>query len=106
MASDLIELEPQEVAAMMEAGSIVLVDVREPNEFMADRIPGALLFPLSTFDPLALPDPSERPIVFQCGSGMRSARAVTACADAGIDHHRHMAGGIRAWKQSGLPTVE
>lgn len=98
-------LTPAEVAAMLKDGSIVLIDVREPHEFAAERIHGALLFPLSTFDPCALPDEGERPLVFQCGSGVRSAKAAAACAAAGLSHHAHLAGGLQSWKAAGLPTI-
>ena len=63
------------------------------------------LFPLSSFDPQSLPDPGERKIVFQCGSGMRSAKAMAACADASVAFAGHLAGGLQAWKKAGLPVT-
>jgi rhodanese-related sulfurtransferase len=99
------ELTPAEVHTALAAHRITLVDVREPAEFAAERIHGALLFPLSTFDPDALPDRDVRPIVFHCGSGKRSAMAVERCRKAGLEVDTHMTGGIAAWKQAGLPTV-
>lgn len=99
------DLTPAEVAKRLKAGSIVLIDVREPGEFAQERIHGALLFPLSTFDPTALPDAGKRAVVFHCGSGMRSAKAVAACEKAGLSHNAHMAGGLKAWKAAGLPVV-
>ena len=55
------DLTPQEVAAGLAAGSILLVDVREPNETAVERIPGAVLVPLSRFDLDDIPDPQGRP---------------------------------------------
>ncbi len=55
--------------------------------------------------PALLPEGGKRPIVFQCGSGMRSGKAVAACQAAGLPHDAHMAGGIMAWKAAGLPTI-
>jgi rhodanese-related sulfurtransferase len=52
------DLTPEEVAAGLEAGSMLLVDVREPNETAAERIPGSVLLPLSRFDPDDIPDPA------------------------------------------------
>ena len=98
-------LSPADVAKRLERTEIVLIDVREPQEYAAERIHGALLFPMSTFDPSQLPDDGKKPIVFQCGSGMRSAKAVAACAAAGLPHDAHLAGGIQAWKAAGLPTI-
>lgn len=99
------DLSPAEVKRELDAHRIVLVDVREPAEFAAERIHGALNFPLSTFDPGALPDAGDRLIVFQCGSGKRSGMAVEQCRKAGHKLDTHLAGGIMAWKAAGLPTV-
>ena len=99
------DLTPTQIRDMMERQEIVLIDVREPAEFAAMRIHGALNFPLSTFDPAALPQTPDRPVVFQCGSGKRSATAVERCRHAGLDIDSHMAGGIAAWRAAGLPTI-
>lgn len=99
------DLTPLQVQAALDAHEILLIDVREPGEFAAERIHGALNFPLSTFDPGALPQAGDRLIVFQCGSGKRSATAVGHCLKAGHDIDSHLAGGIMAWKAAGLPTV-
>jgi rhodanese-related sulfurtransferase len=99
------DLSAAQVHALLQAGEILLIDVREPAEFAAERIHGALNFPLSTFDPQALPEHSERRIVFQCGSGKRSATAVQTCQSAGLPVDSHLAGGIAAWRGAGLPTI-
>lgn len=96
---------PADIARCLAEHAILLIDVREPEEYAVERIHGALLYPLSSFDPRALPDPSQRKVVFQCGSGMRSAKAMAACADAGVDFAGHLAGGIQAWKKAGLPVI-
>ncbi len=101
----LDELTPTEIEKALKAGEITLIDVREPPEFAAERIHGALLFPLSTFDPKMLPESVNRPIVFHCGSGKRSATAAMQAQAAGVPVTRHMKGGIMAWKQAKLPTI-
>jgi rhodanese-related sulfurtransferase len=98
-------LEADEVARLLREDKIVLIDVRESSEYAGERIQGAQLFPLSTFDPHSLPECGKRTIVFQCGSGVRSARAVDACRRVGLKHDAHLRGGIQAWKRAGLPTV-
>jgi rhodanese-related sulfurtransferase len=98
-------LEPEHVARCLAEKTVVLIDVREPHEYEVERIHGALLFPLSSFDPAFLPDPQRRTIVFQCGSGMRSAKAVAACQAAGLSFDSHMRGGIQAWKKAEFPTI-
>lgn len=99
------DLSPTQVRDSLAAREIVLIDVREPAEYAAERIHGALNFPLSTFDPEALPVGGSRAIVLQCGSGKRSAMALDRCRQAGVVLAGHMAGGIGAWRAAGLPVV-
>ncbi len=101
----LQDLSPAEIQPKLANRSIMLIDVREPDEHRAENISGAQLYPLSTFDPAALPSPDNCDVVFHCGSGKRSAMAVAKCLERGIAHTAHMTGGIQAWKSAGLPTV-
>jgi rhodanese-related sulfurtransferase len=105
MSTAIKEMTPAAVADALKHHAITLIDVREPAEYAADRIHGALLFPLSTFDPRMLPQDTRR-IVLHCGSGKRSAMAIQRCHDAHVAVDTHMAGGIQAWKQAGLPVVK
>lgn len=100
--SGVQNLSAEEVAARVKQGA-VLIDVREPAEFDAERIAGAQLFPLSTLDPNKLP--KDQPLIFQCGTGKRSALALARAQQAGLPHEGHLAGGLQAWKAAGLPTV-
>ena len=100
----LQEMTPTEVHDALRRHDIVLIDVREPQEYVTERIHGALLFPLSSFDPRALPV-GERPVVLHCGSGKRSAMAVAKCIAAGVPVTAHMKGGIMAWKHARYPTI-
>lgn len=98
-------LSAEEVRPLYDRGEIVLIDVRTPAEYAFERINGALLFPMSSFDAKRLPDPGGKPIVFHCGSGVRSQRVAQACLAAGWTHIRHMAGGLAAWKGLGYPHI-
>jgi rhodanese-related sulfurtransferase len=98
------DLTPEEVARGLDEGRIVLVDVREPNETALERFPGAVLVPLSVFDPATIPEPRGREVVFACRSGRRSVTASLAAQEQGFAYGSHMAGGILAWKAAGLPT--
>lgn len=105
-APEIQNIPARDALAAQQAGEALIVDVREPAEFAAERIAGALNPPLSTFDPaslLAVVDPSK--VIFQCGSGMRSMKAVLACRLSGLAADRHLAGGIGAWKMADLPTL-
>jgi rhodanese-related sulfurtransferase len=101
----LRELDPKTALAAVQSKQAILIDVREPREYAAERIHGALLFPLSTFDPSALPIDKTREVIFHCGSGKRSADAVARCQAAGIPITTHVRGGLMSWKQAGLATI-
>jgi len=102
----LIELEATEVAALLEAGAITLVDVREPEEWEAERIPGAVLHPMSDFEPEAWPFAASDKVVIMCLGGVRSAAVAKRLLKAGLDRAVHLKGGLTAWKNSGLPVAE
>lgn len=99
------DLTPHQVKAALDAHEILLLDVREPEEFAAEKIAGALNVPLSTFDPTSLPEAGGKTIVLQCAGGKRSAMAVEKCRGANLAVETHLAGGLAAWKAAGLPTV-
>lgn len=100
-AMPILHLTPTDVAQHLHKGCFHLVDVREPAEHAAERIDGAVLYPLSCFDPTKLP---AGKIIFHCGIGKRSQAAIERCQAAGLTHNAHMAGGLQAWKLAGLPT--
>ena len=104
MADQVHDLTPEEVSKGMAEGRYLLVDVREPNEVAVEAYPGAVVVPLSTFDPESIPDPQEKQVVFACRSGKRSVTASLAAQAAGLAYDKHLAGGMLAWKAAGLPT--
>jgi rhodanese-related sulfurtransferase len=103
-ADEVTNLTPQQVAEGVRAGRMLLVDVREPNETAVERYPDAVIVPLSSFDPGAIPHPQGREVVFACRSGRRSVTASLAAQDRGYPYKSHLAGGLLAWKAAGLPT--
>ena len=83
-------------------GSILLVDVREPNEFAEGHIPGSILNPLQKFDPTALPSVPGKRVVLSCRSGKRSLTALDLARKAGRDDVRaHFPGGFLGWAKAG-----
>ena len=98
------DLTAEEVSRGMAEGHFLLVDVREPNEVAVDAYPGAVVVPLSGFDPQAIPDPKGKQVVFACRSGKRSVTASLAAQAAGLPYDKHLMGGMLAWKGAGLPT--
>jgi len=98
------DLTAEEVSKGMADGRYLLVDVREPNEVAVEAYPGAVVVPLSGFDPRDIPDPQGKQVVFACRSGKRSVMASLAAQAAGLAYDQHLAGGILGWKAAGLPT--
>lgn len=98
------EIDAHTLETMLADGSALLIDVREPDEFAAEHIAGAMNVPLSGFAAQHLPDPAGRTIVLQCAGGKRSGLALDQCAAAQSGVDTHLAGGIGAWKAAGLPV--
>jgi rhodanese-related sulfurtransferase len=92
----------QEVAELLERGSIQLIDVRQPREHAAGRISGSRLIELTQLGLQAASIERDRPVVFYCRSGGRSAMATDAFRNAGFDAH-NMVGGLLDWQAAGLP---
>jgi rhodanese-related sulfurtransferase len=103
-AGEVTNLTPEQVSTGLREGRMLLVDVREPNETSVESYPDAVIVPLSSFDPAAIPDPQGKQVVFACRSGRRSITASVNAQDAGYPYCCHLAGGIIAWKAAGLPT--
>lgn len=93
---------PEDVAARQRAGEIQLVDVREDQEWAAGRVPGARHLALAEVASQAATIDQERPVVFYCRMGSRSAMAASAFRRAGYEAYS-MDGGLTAWAERGLP---
>ncbi|MEN3931424.1 rhodanese-like domain-containing protein [Microvirga sp. W0021] len=85
----------------MADGSIILIDIREPYEFIAGHVPGALSLPLSQFDQTSLPNDTTARVVFMCAAGVRTAKLLEALQDAGFDYCEHYQAGFKDWLASG-----
>ena len=96
------EISPVRAAELHEAGEVQLVDVREPYEYDAGHIAGARHVPVSRLSEEAASLDRERPVVFYCRSGGRSAMATQAFRASGFDAH-NMSGGMMAWAQEERP---
>lgn len=96
------ELSPEVVAELLAREEAQLVDVREPYEHAAGRIADARHVQLGLLAQQADTIDRERPVVFYCRVGARSAMATQAFAVAGYDAW-NLSGGIVGWVASGLP---
>jgi rhodanese-related sulfurtransferase len=93
---------PQQVAELLEHDSIQLIDVRQLHEREAGRIGGSRHVELAELAAEADTIERDRPVVFYCRVGSRSAMATQAFRGAGFDAH-NMEGGLLDWEASGLP---
>jgi len=88
----------------IENNQALLVDVRETSEFDKEHIPGALLLPLSAFDPELFPTIKDKKVVLHCAVGKRSESAGKMLINEGYEDIIHMTGGIEEWKKAGFET--
>ena len=101
-------LPPMAVAAELDAGGVVLVDVREPEEFVGElgHIEGSLLVPMDALE-RRLPKLAgyvDRDVVVVCRAGARSASAGAILRRAGFRQVYNLGGGLLAWGAAGLPV--
>jgi rhodanese-related sulfurtransferase len=97
-----VDVPPERVAELRESSDLQLVDVREDYEWDAGRLSGARHIELAQVAAEAETIDRERPVVFYCRVGSRSAMAAEAFRRAGYDAYS-LDGGIAAWVQRGLP---
>ena len=95
-------MSPRQAEELLRHNDAQLVDVREPYEREAGRIAGSLHIELQDLPAEAASLDRERPIVFYCRTGSRSALAADAFAASGYDA-RNLDGGLKAWVGAGLP---
>jgi rhodanese-related sulfurtransferase len=95
------EVTPARTRELHDAEEVQLVDVREQYEWDAGRIAGARHLPVAQLSEQAETLDRERPVVFYCRSGSRSALAAQAFAAAGYEAH-NLDGGLKAWVADGL----
>ena len=104
-----IETTPQDIQRRLAAGEkLLLIDVREPNEFQATRIPDAELIPMRTI-PAQLQRleaaSDDATLIVYCHHGIRSLNVVNWLREQGVPGCQSMAGGIDRWSLEIDPAV-
>lgn len=107
-------LSPADVAAEIERGEVVIVDVREPAETEAGVIDGAIHAPRGMLEfhadastPYHLEELApERRVIVYCAAGSRSALAAAALQELGYRDAAHLEGGFKAWVEAGHPVTK
>jgi rhodanese-related sulfurtransferase len=96
------EIDVQTAADLLKSSEAMLIDVREPQEYEFEHVPGSMLHPLSFLDPDLFPNITEKKMLFICGVGKRSAAACKQLAKAGFTNLTNISGGIDAWREAEL----
>ncbi len=97
------EITVHQLKEALEAGDAVVVDVREPDEYVQGHVPGARLTPLQTVPTLVGTLPADQPVYLVCAVGARSAQAAAFLAQHGVDAV-NVGGGTRDWVAAGYPV--
>jgi rhodanese-related sulfurtransferase len=96
------DIPPERAAELLRDGDTQLLDVREPYEHEAGRISGSKRVDLESLAAEAQQLDPDKPILFYCRTGSRSAVATQAFRAAGFDAY-NLTGGLSAWVGAGLP---
>src|SRR5437867_3033600 len=105
---NITEISPQDAAAKLKSGGAVIVDVRDKDEWDEGHIAGATHMSRGTIEldiEEKVPDPNAL-VICHCGGGGRSALAAESLQKMGYKNVRSMAGGFKARKAAGLPTMK
>lgn len=94
-------------------GDVLIVDVREPNEFAAGHVPGAINIPRGVLEfqiwkQVGFPVDLDlgRSVILQCQSGNRASLAAQSLADLGFTHTTAVVMGLDDWQKAGHPFVK
>ena len=98
------EIRVDELESLLAAGSVLLIDVREADEYAAGHVPGAVHVPLGEVPQRLDAFRGEVPAYVVCRSGARSMRACEYLAQEGIEAV-NIAGGTLDWVAGGRPVV-
>jgi len=97
------EITVAQLSERLAAGATALFDVRNPDEFDVERVPGAVLVPLLEVPERVSEFPTSGEVLVICKSGGRSAQAVDFLRERGVEAV-NVAGGTMAWVSAGYPV--
>lgn len=104
----ITEISPGDALKAAEEGNAVLIDVREADDWNEGHAKGAKHLNRGVIEleiEEEIPD-LKKPIICYCGGGSRSALVAESLQKMGYENVRSMAGGLRAWKEAGLPMIQ
>lgn len=102
------EVSVDDIKGRLNKGDkFLLIDVREESEFAKDHLPGAIHLGKGIIErdiETSVPD-TNREMILYCGGGFRSALAADNLQKMGYTNVQSMDGGIREWREKGLPLT-
>src|SRR5262245_14668990 len=104
---EIREVSVQDVQSRIQNNGVVLLDVREKEEWDEGHLPGATFLPRGFLEvrvEKAVPE-REKPLIVYCAGGTRSAFAAKTLQDLGYKDVGSMAGGYGEWKNAGMSVV-
>lgn len=102
----VVHINPVHAAGMVRSDRACLLDVRGMDEYQDSHIPGAVHIPMGYVPGRAVELPHDRPLIVQCGGGLRSQVVASLLQRQGFTNVLNLAGGIDNWKRAGLPIEQ
>ena len=93
-----------EVPEWLTQSDALVIDVREPHEYAAGHVPGAISIPQADLALHVSELPRDRDLLVVCEGGTRSLRAARFLKQVGFPKVTNLAGGTAAWRAAGQPT--
>lgn len=105
--NDTSRVGPIDATMMINREDAQVIDVREPGEFSAGHIPGAINIPAGDIERRKgeLDKYGERPLILYCATGMRSSGALKTLVKSGRQRVYNLNGGLPEWEKAGQPVT-
>ncbi|HSC98750.1 MAG TPA: rhodanese-like domain-containing protein [Casimicrobiaceae bacterium] len=104
--SPVREIGTYDATRMINTENPIVLDVREPKEYTGAQLPNAMHVPLSQLKDRGgeLAKYVARPVIVYCDRGLRGGAAASALGKLGFTRVQSLRGGLRAWRDAGLPV--
>ncbi len=104
--SSFKKISPMIAVTKMNSEDTVVIDVREPHEYIKGHIENSINVPLGKFDEQisSLEKYKDKTVIVVCQSGTRSVPACKSLTRAGFEKVYNITGGMQSWEENKLPV--